>query len=100
MTAALIGLVVVLALALVAIIVRRRSGPARRPGPEARPGARGGLFPFVASGLSRPVLDAALRIARAEEATLVPVFLPSVPMNLPLDSPLPRPAGGGAAPPA
>jgi hypothetical protein len=93
MTAALIGLVVVLAVALVAIIVRQRSGPARRPAPEARAGARRVLFPFVASGLSRPVLDAALRIARAEEATLVPVFLASVPMNLPLDSPLPRQAG-------
>jgi nucleotide-binding universal stress UspA family protein len=48
------------------------------------------LFPFVGHALSRRALDAALRLARADGATLVPVFLAKVPMNLPLDSPLPR----------
>jgi nucleotide-binding universal stress UspA family protein len=51
------------------------------------------LFPFVATALSRRALDAALRLARAEEATLVPVFLARVPMHLPMDAPLPRQAG-------
>ena len=92
MTAALIGVVVVLAIALVAMLVRQRRGTFRRVTEAPRPGARRILFPFVASSLSRPALDAALRLARAEDATLVPVFLASVPLHLPLDSPLPRQA--------
>ena len=43
--------------------------------------------------LSGRALDAALRLARAEGATLVPVFLARVPLHLPLDSPLPRQSG-------
>ena len=53
-------------------------------------GARRILFPFVANALSVRVLDAALRLASAEDATLVPVFLARVPLHLPLDTPLPR----------
>jgi hypothetical protein len=48
------------------------------------------LFPFVANALSPRALDAALRLAAAEGATLVPVFLARVPLDLPLDTPLPR----------
>jgi hypothetical protein len=48
------------------------------------------LFPFVGQALSGRALDAALRLARADGATLVPVFLARVPMHLPLDAPLPR----------
>jgi nucleotide-binding universal stress UspA family protein len=48
------------------------------------------LFPFVGHALSRRALDAALRLARSDGATLVPVFLARVPMHMPLDSPLPR----------
>lgn len=47
-------------------------------------------FPFVGSTLSGPALDAALRLARAEHATLLPVYLATVPMQLPLDTPIPR----------
>ncbi len=47
------------------------------------------LVPFTAQGLSQRALDAALRLARAEEATIVPAFLVRVPRTLPLDSPLP-----------
>ena len=47
-------------------------------------------FPFVGSTLSQSALDAALRLARAERATLVPVYLATVPMQLPLDTPIPR----------
>ncbi len=50
------------------------------------------LFPFVGSNLSKPALDAALRLCRAEHATLVPAALAKVPLNLPLDSPQPRQA--------
>ncbi|HTW12629.1 MAG TPA: universal stress protein [Solirubrobacteraceae bacterium] len=48
------------------------------------------LFPFDAHGLSSGALDAALRLARAESGTLVPVFLARVPLHLPLDAALPR----------
>ena len=68
-----------------------RSKPARRPSP--RPGGGRILFPFVAHALSPRALDAALRLARAEEATLVPVFLARVVSDLPLEAPLPRQSG-------
>jgi len=92
MTALLIVIVVVLAAALVALGLRHFGGsgsaPVKAPGPDCRRV----LFPFVGSALSRRALDAALRLARAEDATLLPVFLARVPMTLPLDSPLPRQA--------
>lgn len=52
-------------------------------------GGRRILFPFAGVGLSRPALDAALRLAQAEGATLVPAYLAVVPMHLPLTAPLP-----------
>ena len=88
-------IVVALAFALIAIIGvrppggRTRSGSDRRRGSE-RKRRRRILFPFVSSALSSNALEAALRLAAAEEATLVPVFLARVPMNLPLQAPLPR----------
>jgi hypothetical protein len=48
------------------------------------------LFPFIGGALSQPVLDATLRIARAERATLVPAYLARVPMHLPMSAALPR----------
>jgi hypothetical protein len=48
------------------------------------------LFPFTALGLASDALGSALRLARAEGGTLVPVFLARVPLHMPLDSPLPR----------
>ena len=91
----IVVIVVALAFALIAIVgirpPRGRSSAAdagRRVPPRERP--KRILFPFVASGLSSSALDAALRIARAEDATLMPVFLARVPMNLPLQAPLPK----------
>ena len=55
--------------------VTGRAGPPSAP--QAASPARI-LFPFVAHGLSPRALDAALRLARAEDATLVPVFLARV----------------------
>ena len=54
------------------------------------PGPRRVLFPFLGRALSAPALDAALRLAHAEGATLVPVYLAEVPRHLPLDVALPR----------
>jgi hypothetical protein len=68
--------------------VRTADGP-----PTPDPGAGRILFPFVAVALSRRALDAALRIARAEDAVVLSVFLARVPRHLPLDAPLPRQSG-------
>jgi hypothetical protein len=46
------------------------------------------LFPFVGSAISYGALDAAIRLANADEATLVPVYLARVPMRLSLDAAL------------
>ena len=52
------------------------------------PGSARILFPIVGRGLSRPALDAALRLARAQDATLVAAYLAPVPLHLPLDAAL------------
>lgn len=59
----------------------------RRPA-EARPGAPRLLVPFSGGRLAPAVLDAALRIARADGAVFVPAYLIMVPFTLPLDAPL------------
>ena len=92
MNAVLIVVVVALAAtaAALALALRRAQPRRRRTVPE--PGTGRILFPFIASALSCRALDASLRLARAEDATLLPVFLARVPLTLPLDSPLPRQA--------
>jgi hypothetical protein len=67
-----------------------RPSERRAPKPPPSPSAGRILFPFVALALSARALDAALRLARAEDAVLVPVFLAPVPLHIPLDSPLAR----------
>jgi hypothetical protein len=71
----------------------------RAPAPEDRPAGEAPriLFPFIAPALSRRALDAALRLARAERAVLIPAFLAPVPRWLPLDCPLPRQAAAAVA---
>jgi hypothetical protein len=90
MTVALLGVVILLALSLTGLgathLRYRRKPAARLPATDCRRI----LFPFIANALSPRALDAALRLARAEDATLVPVFLARVPLQLPLDTPLPR----------
>lgn len=90
MTAVLIVVIVILAIALVGLVLWRVNDQTRRPAPVAGASSRRILFPFVAGALSRRALDAALRLARAEGATLVPVFLARVSLDLPLDTPLPH----------
>jgi nucleotide-binding universal stress UspA family protein len=87
MTIVLVVVVVVLA-ALLAVQWVRTRGP--RPQPIATPSAARILLPFDATALAPRALDAALRLARAEQATLVPVFLARVALRLPLEAPLPR----------
>ena len=88
-------LIVITGLALAALpagLLRRRhpTRPRAIPAPTTPGADRRILFPFVERALSRRALDAALRLARAENATLVPVFLARVSLDLPLDSPIPR----------
>jgi len=90
MTVVLIVVIVILAGAVVALAVPRLRGRTRRKAVLPATSSRRILFPFVANALSPRALDAALRLAAAEGATLVPVFLARVPLDLPLDTPLPR----------
>jgi Universal stress protein family len=55
---------------------------------QARGRVRRIVFPFTGEGLSEPALAAALRLAHAEGATLMPVYLALVPMRLAVDVPL------------
>jgi hypothetical protein len=73
--------------ALLVLLVRRRHGE------EAVAPTRRILFPYVGSQLSISALDAALRIARIENATLVPAYLAPVPMSMPLGGPIPNRCG-------
>jgi hypothetical protein len=82
------ALVLIALLVAVALLVRQRI---RRGRPlEPAPGRI--LFPFVGPSLSRPALDAALRLCKAERATLVPAALTRVPLAMPLESAQPRQA--------
>jgi hypothetical protein len=77
---ALAALTVVLAAALVA-----RSGFRLR---RVRPGEQRILVPFTGGTLDPTVLSAAIRLAQAEQATLVPAYLLLVPLQYSEDSPL------------
>jgi len=50
------------------------------------------LLPFTGTEISRRALDAALRLARAEGATLMPAYLAAVPKQLPLECAIPAEA--------
>jgi hypothetical protein len=63
---------------------------ARRRRAHPVPGSARILFPIAGPALSRPTLEAALRLARADDATLVPAYLAAVPLHLPLDAALAR----------
>jgi hypothetical protein len=93
MTALLIAVVIALAAALAALAVQHLRSRSERPTAARAHGGERILFPFIAGALSRRALDAALRLASAEEATVVPIFLARVPLHLPLDAPLPRQSG-------
>jgi nucleotide-binding universal stress UspA family protein len=50
------------------------------------------LLPFTGTEISRRAVDAALRLARAEGATLMPAYLAAVPKQLPLECAIPAEA--------
>jgi nucleotide-binding universal stress UspA family protein len=53
------------------------------------------LLPFTGQAISRRAFEAAVRLAKAENAIIMPAFLARVPMNLPLDSALPVQCASG-----
>jgi len=82
MTIALVAAIVALAAAL-AVVASRMRRPA-----IARTGVGRVLVPFTGGALDPTVLAAGIRIARAEEATLVPAYLIVVPLEQPEDAPM------------
>jgi hypothetical protein len=90
MNAVLLAVIVVLVFALVAVAIPRVRYRIRRRDEVLDVSESRILFPYLAQALSARALESALRLARAENATLVPVFLARVSMQLPLDTPLPR----------
>ena len=94
--------IVLIALAAVAVgvgaglLVARRRPAGRRVDTARRDDrVRQILLPFTGGTISRRALQAAVRLARAENAVIMPAFLVRVPRHLPLDAPLPRQAEEG-----
>ena len=85
----LIGVALVAGLAGGYLIARSRWRGRRSERPQA---IHQILLPFTSTEISRRAVDAALRLARAEEATLMPAYLAAVPMQLPLDCSIPAEA--------
>ncbi len=89
----MIGLFVLFALllgfAVGYLISRSRRGGARAERPDS---VHNILLPFTGTEISRRALDASLRLARAEGATLMPAYLATVPKQLPLDCAIPAEA--------
>jgi hypothetical protein len=90
MTIVLVAVIVILVVAVAVLAWARVHDRGRRPASAQATSSRRILFPVVAGALSQRALDAALRLAKAEGATLVPVFLARVSLDLPLESALPR----------
>lgn len=86
MIVAIVVVALLVAVAITVVVLRYE----RRAGPPAADGGRRILFPIAGMSLSAPALDSALRLARAEGATLVPLYLLVVPLNLPLEAEMTR----------
>jgi nucleotide-binding universal stress UspA family protein len=85
----LVGLALLLGLGGGFLLARPRRRGKRSERPED---VRRILLPFTGTEISRRAIDAALRLARAEGATLMPAYLASVPMQLPLECAIPAEA--------
>jgi hypothetical protein len=87
---------VIVAITVVASAVGAAGGwevRAHRRRPVAMPRGEGGrriLLPFTGVSISRRALEAAVRLAVAEDATIMPAYLARVPRTLPLDAALPK----------
>lgn len=85
----LIGVALVLGLLGGYLIARSRLRGRRSERPQV---VHQILLPFTGTSISRRAVDAALRLARAEGATLMPAYLAAVPKQLPLDCSIPAEA--------
>ncbi len=85
MNVALLVALIAVAAGLAVIAVRLR-----RPRLDRRPRVRRILVPFTGGALDPTVLDAAIRIARAEDAKLVPAYLILVPLEYTPDASMER----------
>jgi nucleotide-binding universal stress UspA family protein len=86
----IVAIVVAVAALLIGIAVGWWLPPhGRRPGRHGGQPVRRILLPFTGSAISRRALEAAVRLAKAENAVIMPAFLARVPRTLPLDAPLP-----------
>lgn len=79
-----------LAVALLVALVAMR---VRKPASRRSSGGKRILVPFTRGALDPTVLAAAIRIARAEEATLVPAYLIVVPFEFGADAPMGQQVG-------
>ena len=77
----LAGVVIAFGAGALAASLRRR--------PERADATRRILLPFTGNEISKRALQAAVRLARAEDAVIMPAYLARVPLTLPLDAPLP-----------
>lgn len=87
-----IVVIALVAAAAVVVTIRWRH-PEKAPN-RITPAAKRILFPFVGDQISQRALDAALRLARAEGATLVPAYIATVPMQLNIEAPMPEECAG------
>ncbi|HEX3519393.1 MAG TPA: universal stress protein [Solirubrobacteraceae bacterium] len=62
----------------------RRRASRNRPRPVRRI-----LLPFTGQAISRRAFEASVRLAKAQNAVVIPALLTRVPMNLPVDTALP-----------
>jgi len=85
----LVGVALLLGLGGGYLLARSRVRGQRSGRPED---VRRILLPFTGTEISRRAVDAALRLARAEGATLMPAYLATVPMQLPLECAIPAEA--------
>jgi nucleotide-binding universal stress UspA family protein len=76
------------------LLARSRHGGRAKAEPDA---VHHILLPFTGTEISRRAVDAALRLARAEGATLMPAYLAAVPKTLPLECPIPKEAAQAMA---
>jgi len=88
-------IILVLASALLGIILGLAAGywlpPNGRLARRNRPRqVRRILLPFSGNAISSRAFEASVRLAKAENATIMPAFLVIVPMGLPLDAALPE----------
>jgi hypothetical protein len=88
LTVSVVAALCAVAAALIAVAVRLG-----RPRIARRPRERRILVPFTAGALDPTVLAAAIRIARAEDAVLVPAYLMVVPLEYTESSPLAQEVG-------